>query len=79
MNRETLVSLLMQSALPAGGAERSVDPLQILYFVWRRWKFIFATTAVALLAASAWLNTATPRYTPTTQILLDPLLLDPRT
>jgi hypothetical protein len=36
----------MQSALPAGGA--SVDPLHILYFGWRRWKTIFATTAVAL-------------------------------
>jgi uncharacterized protein involved in exopolysaccharide biosynthesis len=52
----------MQLALPAGGAERSVDPLHSLFFVWRRWKFIFATTAVALLVASAWLNTATPRY-----------------
>jgi uncharacterized protein involved in exopolysaccharide biosynthesis len=62
----------MQSTLPAGGAERSVDPLQILYFEWRRWKFIFATIAVALLAPSAWLNTATPRYRATTQILLEP-------
>jgi uncharacterized protein involved in exopolysaccharide biosynthesis len=30
--------------------------------------------AVALLASSAWLKTATPRYTVTTQILLDPKL-----
>jgi hypothetical protein len=33
---------------------------------------IYLRHAVALLAASAWLNTATLRYTATTQILLDP-------
>jgi hypothetical protein len=33
LNRETAVSLWMSSARRAGGAERSVDPLQIRYFV----------------------------------------------
>lgn len=63
----------MRSALSANGAERSFDPFQVLYFVWRRWKFILATTAVVLLATWVWLDTATPRYTATTQILLDPV------
>lgn len=72
MNLE-LPTLLMRSALSASAAERSVDPLQVLYFLWRRWRSILAIAAVVVLATWAWVASATPRYSATTQILLDPV------
>ncbi len=63
----------MQSALPAGSA--SVDPLQILYFGWRRSKTIFATTANDRRCAARGVGLFEhrhPAYMATMQILLEP-------
>ena len=45
---------------------------QILFFLWRRWKFVLAVTALALLAAESWLAMQTPLYSASTQIIFDP-------
>jgi capsular exopolysaccharide synthesis family protein len=45
----------------------------MVLFLWRHWKFILFTTAVALSAALFSLAVATPLYTASTQILLDPI------
>ena len=52
--------------------ERSLDLRKYLNFVWRQWKFIGAVTVLALVIALIYLARATPLYTATTQVLLDP-------
>jgi exopolysaccharide transport family protein len=48
------------------------DLREILNFLWRQWKFIGSIVGVALLVAIVSLARETPRYTASTQILLDP-------
>src|SRR5262249_54872577 len=45
---------------------------EYLNFAWRHWKFIGAVTCLALLIALIYLARATPLYTATTQVLLEP-------
>jgi polysaccharide biosynthesis transport protein len=52
-------------------AARRFDPRAYLNFVWRHWMFIGAVVALALLMAMIYLVRATPRYTATTQVLLE--------
>ena len=58
--------------LGAEPAERSLDLRTYLNFLWRNWMFIGAVTALALLVGIIYLARATPIYTATAQILLDP-------
>src|SRR5262245_14837230 len=58
--------------LNAEPAERSLDLRTYLNFLWRHWMFVGAVTALALLVGFIYLARATPRYTATAQILLDP-------
>ena len=53
-------------------AERSLDLRTYLNFLWRNWMFIGAIVALSLLVAIVYLARATPVYTATAQILLDP-------
>jgi capsular exopolysaccharide synthesis family protein len=59
-------------ALDAQPAERGPDLRTYLNFFWRHWMFIGAVTGLALLVGFVYLARATPRYTATAQILLDP-------
>ena len=58
--------------LGAEPAERSLDLRTYLNFLWRNWMFIGAVVALALLVGIIYLARATPIYTATAQILLDP-------
>jgi polysaccharide biosynthesis transport protein len=51
--------------------ERTFDLRQYLNFVWRNWMFIASATAFALLIGVVYLARATPRYTSSTQVLLE--------
>jgi capsular exopolysaccharide synthesis family protein len=53
-------------------AERSFDLRQYLNFLWRHWMFIASVTALAFLIAVIYLARATPLYTASTQVLLEP-------
>ena len=53
-------------------AERSLDLRTYLNFLWRHWMFIGAVVALSLLVGIVYLVRATPLYTATVQILLDP-------
>ena len=53
-------------------AERGLDLRTYLNFLWRNWMFIGAIVALSLLVAIVYLARATPMYTATAQILLDP-------
>ena len=53
-------------------AERSLDLRTYLNFLWRNWMFIGAIVALSLLVGIVYLVRATPIYTATVQILLDP-------
>src|SRR5262249_10552077 len=63
-----------KSPVTAGpeAAERSLDLRTYLNFLWRNWMFIAAILALSLLVAVVYLIRATPLYTSTAQILLDP-------
>ena len=54
---------------PAG---RSLDLRTYLNFLWRNWMFIGAVVALSLLVGIVNLVRATPLYTATVQILLEP-------
>ena len=58
--------------LDAEPAERSIDLRTYLNFLWRHWMFIGAVAALALLVGFIYLARATPLYTATAEILLDP-------
>ena len=58
--------------LDAEPAERSIDLRTYLNFLWRHWMFIGAVVALALLVGFIYLARATPMYTATAEILLDP-------
>ena len=53
-------------------AERKFQLREYLNFVWRQWNFIGTFAALALVIASIYLVRATPLYTASAQILLDP-------
>jgi len=48
------------------------DLRQYLNFVWRHWMFIASVTALVFVIAVVYLARATPLYTATTQVLLEP-------
>src|SRR5262249_16247258 len=56
--------------IDAAPAERRFDPYVYINFVWRHWMFIGAVVALSLVMALIYLVRATPRYTATTQVLL---------
>src|SRR5262245_48003993 len=58
--------------LGAESAQSSFELRTYLNFLWRRWMFIGAVTALALLVGVIYLARATPIYTATAQILLNP-------
>jgi capsular exopolysaccharide synthesis family protein len=53
-------------------ALRNLDLRKYVNFIWRQWTFIGAVTALALIIALIYLARATPLYTATAQVLLDP-------
>src|SRR5215475_2497245 len=53
-------------------AERTFDLRQYLNFAWRHWMFITSVTALVFVIAVVYLARATPLYTATAQILLEP-------
>jgi exopolysaccharide transport family protein len=53
--------------------ERAFDPRQYLNFVWRNWMFIISVTALIFFIGVIYLVRATPRYTASTQVLLQQL------
>ena len=56
-----------------GAVERGFDLREMISFAWRRWKFIAAVAGGVLLIGTVSLLRETPRYTATSQVLLDPL------
>ena len=48
------------------------DLRDAMSFLWRRWKIILAFTAIALLIGVLYIARATPLYTATVQLLIDP-------
>src|SRR5262249_37558457 len=74
MCREIIMNVGFKTpiTLDAEPAGRGLDLRIYLNFLWRHWMFISAVTALALLVGFIYLARATPRYTATTQILLDP-------
>jgi len=53
-------------------AERTFDLRQYLNFAWRHWMFITSVTALVFVIAVVYLARATPLYSATAQILLEP-------
>src|SRR5262249_35864699 len=53
-------------------AERTFDLRKYLNFVWRHWMLVATLTCLAMLIALIYLARATPLYTATTQVLVDP-------
>src|SRR5262245_48603209 len=51
-------------------AAHRFDPYVYINFVWRHWMFIGAVVALSLIMALIYLVRAIPRYTATTQVLL---------
>src|SRR5262245_58189429 len=58
--------------LDAEAGDRGFDLRAYVNFVWRNWMFIAAAVALALIVGIVYLIRATPAYTATAQILLDP-------
>src|SRR5215203_4606637 len=54
-----------------GSAPRRFDVRVYLNFIWRHWLFISSVAALALLIGIIYLIRATPRFTATTQVLLE--------
>lgn len=48
------------------------DLREVINFAWRQWKFIGGVTALVLLIGGIYIARATPLYTATAQLLLDP-------
>ncbi len=51
--------------------ERAFDLRQYLNFAWRNWMFIASVTALVFLIGVIYVVHATPRYTASTQVLLE--------
>ena len=56
----------------ASEVEHGFDLREMLSFAWRRWKFIGVVVGGVLLIGMVSLLRETPRYTATSQVLLDP-------
>ncbi len=56
----------------ASDAAEDFDLRKFLNFFWRKWRFIASVTAAVLCVAVLFLADATPRYTASAQLLLDP-------
>src|SRR6266536_486218 len=65
------IGVRIPSRVDSEPAERGFDARVYLNFVWRHWMFIGAVVALALLMALIYLARAIPRYTATTQVLLE--------
>jgi len=65
------VGFRLPTKVDAEQAGLRFNPRVYLNFVWRHWMFIAAVTALALLMALVYLARATPRFTATTQVLLE--------
>src|SRR5260370_12511376 len=66
------VGFRIPAKLDSEPPERKFDLREYLNFVWRHWMLIASVTALGLLVAAAYLVRATPLYTATTQVLLEP-------
>src|SRR5215475_15838237 len=66
------VGFRIPSGVETEPAERSLDVRQYLHFVWRHWMFIASVTALVFVIGVVYLARATPLYTATTQVLLEP-------
>ena len=53
-------------------ADKTFDLRDALNFVWRQWRFVAAILAASVLVGIVVLLRATPIYTATAQVLLDP-------
>src|ERR1035437_6766698 len=53
-------------------AERGFDLREMIGFVWRQWKFIASVVVATLVIAAVYTWTATPRYTASALVLLEP-------
>nr|WP_294548966.1 polysaccharide biosynthesis tyrosine autokinase [uncultured Rhodopila sp.] len=56
----------------ASTAAEEFDLRQFINFFWRKWKFIASVTVAVLIVVIMFLATATPRYTASAELLLDP-------
>ena len=56
----------------ASAAAEEFDLREFLNFFWRKWRFIAGVTAAVLVVVILFLAHATPRYTASAQLLLDP-------
>ena len=56
---------------PSGGRS-GFDLREMIGFVWRQWKFIASVVVAALVIAAVYVWTATPRYTASALVLLEP-------
>ena len=56
----------------ANQAAEEFDLRQFINFFWRKWKLIASVTVAVLFAVTLFLANATPRYTASAQLLLDP-------
>ena len=65
-------SLTEESAAPAQGAARGLDLSRLFAIVWKRRRWVIATTLLCLLAAVLFGQLMPHRYTAITQILIDP-------
>src|ERR1039458_338573 len=54
------------------GEESGFDLREMIGFVWRQWKFITSVVVATLVAAAVINWTATPRYTASALVLLEP-------
>lgn len=64
--------LAPMSQLESERDDEQFDLRDAVNFLWRRWKFIAAIVAVAILIGAIQLIRSTPIYTATAQVLLDP-------
>src|ERR1039458_10904651 len=53
-------------------AERGFDLREMIGFVWRQWKFIASVVVATLVIAAVQVWSATPRYTASALVLLEP-------
>jgi succinoglycan biosynthesis transport protein ExoP len=70
---EPLATPIRQTLLTERSADLRDAIHSVLYFLWRRWKFVLAVAAIALLVAEVWLATQPPSYTASAQVIIDPI------
>lgn len=63
----------MHSLLPdAAAGPSSLEPREVINFLWRQWRLIASAVALGVLIAVLYLVTAVPLYVASTQLMLDP-------